>query len=98
TEQTSALVSACVRASVPVLPQGGHTGLVGGGTPVGTSFADGTAPVIINLRRMNRIRDVDSVGNTLIAEAGCILQTIQEAAAQHDRLYGVTFGAQGSCQ
>jgi len=98
TEQTSALVSACVRAGVPILPQGGHTGLVGGGTPVGTSFADGTAPVIINLRRMNRIRDVDSVGNTLIAEAGCILQTIQEAAAQHDRLYGVTFGAQGSCQ
>jgi FAD/FMN-containing dehydrogenase len=71
---------------------------VGGATPVGASLDNGTAPVVVTMRRMNRIREIDAVGNTLIAEAGCILQTLQEAADQHGRLYGVTFGAQGSCQ
>ncbi|NBO01829.1 MAG: FAD-binding oxidoreductase, partial [Betaproteobacteria bacterium] len=47
---------------------------------------------------MNRIREVDAVGNTLIAEAGCILQTVQETADAHGRLYPVTLGAEGSCQ
>lgn len=98
TEEVAAIVRACAAAGVRVLPQGGHTGLVGGATPVGASIADGTAPVVIALRRMNRIREVDTVGNTLIADAGCVLQTLQEAAAEQGRLYGVTFGAQGSCQ
>lgn len=72
--------------------------MVGGATPVGTRKDNGTAPVVLSLRRMNRILDIDPVGNTLVAQAGCILQNLQEAAEQHDRLYGVTFGAQGSCQ
>jgi FAD/FMN-containing dehydrogenase len=53
--------------------------------------------VVLSLRRMNRILEVDPVGNTLIAQAGCVLQTIQEEAARHGRLYGVTLGAEGSC-
>lgn len=98
TDEVAAVVRACVAADVPVLPQGGNTGLVGGATPVGAKLADGTAPVIVCLRRMNRIRDLDAVGNTLVAEAGCILQNIQEAAENAGRMYGVTFGAEGSCQ
>lgn len=98
TEEVATVVRACAEAGVPILPQGGHTGLVGGATPVGASRAAGTAPVIVAMRRMSRIREVDPVGNTLVAEAGCVLQTVQEAAEAQGRLYGVTFGAEGSCQ
>lgn len=96
TDEVAAVVRLCAAAGVCVLPQGGHTGLVGGATPVGTQRAAGNAPVVVTLRRMNRVLDVDPVGNTLVAEAGCVLQTVQEAAAAQGRLYGVTFGAQGS--
>lgn len=98
TEEVAAVVRACIAADVPVLPQGGNTGLVGGATPVDATRAAGTAPVIVCLRRMQRVREIDTVGNTMVAEAGCILQNLQEAAAQAGRMYGVTFGAQGSCQ
>ncbi|MFJ3057521.1 FAD-binding oxidoreductase [Herbaspirillum sp. NPDC087042] len=98
TQEVSAVVRACAAAGVKVLPQGGHTGLVGGATPVNAQRAEGSAPVIVSLRRMNRVREIDTVGNTLIADAGCILENLQQVAADHGRLYGVTFGAQGSCQ
>lgn len=97
TEEVSAVVKACAQAGVGVVPQGGHTSMVGGATPVGTRLDNATAPVVLNLRRMNRIREIDTVGNTLVAEAGCILQNLQEAAEAQGRIYGVTFGAQGSC-
>ena len=97
-EEVAAVVRACAAAGVKVLPQGGRTGLVGGASPVGTRRDDGSAPVVLSLRRMNRVLEVDAVGNTLIAEAGCVLQVVQEAAIRHGRLYGVTLGAEGSCQ
>lgn len=98
TSEVAAVVRACGQAGVKVVPQGGHTSMVGGATPVGTKLSDGSAPVVLSLRRMNRIREIDTVGNTLVAEAGCILQHLQEAAQAQGRVYGVTFGAQGSCQ
>ena len=98
TEQVAAVVRACAAAGVPVLPQGGNTGMVAGATPVGARLADGSAPVVVALRRMQRIREIDTVGNTLVADAGCVLETLQQAAAEEGRQYGVTFGAQGSCQ
>ncbi len=98
THEVAAVVRACAQASVSIVPQGGHTSMVGGATPVGARRDNGTAPVVVTLRRMNRIREVDAVGNTLIAEAGCVLQTLQEAADAHGRLYPVTLGAEGSCQ
>lgn len=98
TEEVSAVVRACAAAGVRVVPQGGNTGLVGGAVPMGARIADGNAPVVVALRRMNRIRDIDPLGNTLVADAGCVLETIQQAADAHDRLYGVSLGAQGSCQ
>ena len=98
TGEVSAVVRACAAAGVRVVPQGGNTGLVGGAVPMGARIADGNAPVVVALRRMNRIRDVDPLGNTLVADAGCVLETIQQAADAHDRLYGVSLGAQGSCQ
>jgi FAD/FMN-containing dehydrogenase len=98
TQEVAGVVQACAHAGVRIVPQGGHTSMVGGATPVGTRLDAGTAPVVLALRRMNRIREVDAVGNTLIAEAGCVLQTLQETADAHGRLYPVTLGAEGSCQ
>jgi len=98
TMEVSAVVQSCAQAGVKLIPQGGHTSMVGGATPVGTRRAEGTAPVVLSLRRMNRILEVDPVGNTLVAQAGCILQNLQEEAKRHGRLYGVTLGAEGSCQ
>lgn len=98
TQEVSAVVQCCAQAGVKLIPQGGHTSMVGGATPVGTQRSEGTAPVVLSLRRMNRILEVDPIGNTLIAQAGCVLQTLQEEAARHGRLYGVTLGAEGSCQ
>jgi FAD/FMN-containing dehydrogenase len=98
TQEVAAVVKACAKAGVKLIPQGGHTSMVGGATPVGARLDNATAPVVLSLRRMNRIRDMDPVGNTLVAEAGCILQTLQEAADAQGRIYGVTLGAEGSCQ
>ena len=98
TDQVSAVVKLCAAKGIKVIAQGGHTGLVGGATPVNAKLADASAPVIIAMRRMNRIREIDIVGNTMVAESGCVLQTLQQAAIEQDRIYGVTFGAQGSCQ
>ena len=98
TEEVAGVVTCCAQAGVKVVPQGGHTSMVGGATPVGARLDKGTAPVVLSLRRMNRIREVDVVGNTLVAEAGCVLQHVQQAAQEKGRLYGVTLGAEGSCQ
>ncbi len=98
TDEVARVVQLCRAAGVAVIAQGGNTGLQAGAVPVGASVAAGSAPVLIGLRRMNRIREVDPLGNTIVAEAGCILATVQQTAEQHDRIYGVSLGAQGSCQ
>jgi FAD/FMN-containing dehydrogenase len=94
TEQVAAVVRLCIESGVPVLPQGGNTSLCGGATP----SEHGKRPVIILLSRMRRIRSVDPVNNTMVVDAGCVLATIQEAAAAAGRLYPVSLGAEGSCQ
>ncbi|MFO1283245.1 MAG: FAD-binding oxidoreductase [Burkholderiales bacterium] len=94
TEQVSAVVRACVEAGVPVVPQGGNTGLCGGSVPP----AGGEGAVVLALSRMRRIRDVDPANNAIEVEAGCVLRTVQEAAAAAGRLYPVSLGAEGSCQ
>ena len=74
-----------------IVPQGGNTGLVGG-TPDATGNA-----VVISMRRLNRIRAIDPSNNTLTAEAGCILQIVQEAARNEGRLFPLSLAAEGSC-
>ena len=94
TEQVSAVVRLCAEHGVPVLPQGGNTSLCGGAVPA----SEGARPVIINLSRMRRIRRVDAANGSMEVEAGCILKTAQDAAAEQGRLYPVSLGAEGSCQ
>jgi D-lactate dehydrogenase (cytochrome) len=93
TEEVAAIVKACAAAHVPVVPQGGNTGLCGGGVPP----EDGRA-VVVALGRMNRVRNIDPVDFTITVEAGCILADLQKAAESADRLFPLSLGAEGSCQ
>jgi FAD/FMN-containing dehydrogenase len=92
TAEVAAVVRLCAAAGVAVVPQGGNTGLVGGGVP----DASGTQ-VLLSLQRMNRIRAIDAANLTLTAEAGCVLQQVQEAAAAQGLLYPLSLAAEGSC-
>ncbi len=92
-DEVSAVLKLASETGTPIVPQGGNTGLVGGQT----SDRSGKA-VILSLGRMNRIRDVDPVGNTIVVEAGVVLQSIQHAAGEVDRLFPLSLGSEGSCQ
>jgi D-lactate dehydrogenase (cytochrome) len=91
-DEVAALVRLCTEARVPICPQGGNTGLVLGSVPDQSGRA-----VVLSLGRMNRIRDIDLVNNTMTVDAGCILATIQQAADERDRLFPLSLGAEGSC-
>ncbi|WP_439533264.1 FAD-binding oxidoreductase [Polymorphobacter sp.] len=91
TEQVAAIVKAAAQYGVALIPQGGNTGLVGGGIPP----ADGHV-VMISLKRMNRIYPVDSGGMTLRAEAGAILSDVHDAAAGQGLNFPLSLAARGS--
>ncbi|MGB3554762.1 MAG: FAD-binding oxidoreductase [Jannaschia sp.] len=93
TAEVARIVAAAAAAAVPIIPYGGGTGLVGGQVS-----GDLSTPIILSLERMSRIRDVDPAENALVAEAGVILQNVQEAAAEADRLFPLTIAAQGSAR
>ncbi len=93
TAEVAEVVRLCAEARVPMVPQGGNTGLVAGAIP----FEAGEE-VVVNLGRLNRIRDLDAANFTVTVEAGCILQDIQAAAAEADRLFPLSLGAEGTCQ
>ncbi len=90
TEEVAAVLRACARARVPIVPQGGNTGLVAGAIPEGQ--------VILSLKRMNRVREVDPLDYTITVEAGCVLADVQKAASEADRFFPLSLGAEGSCQ
>lgn len=83
TAEVAAVVAACAAADVPMVPQGGNTGLCGGATPLG----DGRA-VVVSLARMKRVRAIDADNGTLTVEAGCTLDEVQAAAEGARRLPG----------
>jgi FAD/FMN-containing dehydrogenase len=91
--EVAAVVRICAAAKLPIVPQGGNTGLVGGGVPL----EDGHN-IVLALGRMNHIRAIDPVNFTMTVEAGCILADLQRAAAEADRLFPLSLGAEGSCQ
>ncbi|MDB5933909.1 MAG: hydroxyacid dehydrogenase, partial [Massilia sp.] len=86
------LVRACGEWRVPVVPQGGKTGLVLGGVP----DASGAA-VVLSLARMRQVRALDPLNRTMMVDAGCILHDIQQAAQEHDCLFPLSLAAEGSC-
>jgi FAD/FMN-containing dehydrogenase len=90
---TAEVAAICKLASehrVALVPQGGNTGLVGGQTPH-------NGEVVISLRRLDKIRDIDAASNTMTCEAGVVLQIAQQKAAEVDRLFPLSLGAEGSC-
>ncbi|MFV8834390.1 FAD-binding oxidoreductase [Aquisalimonas sp.] len=92
TREVSAVMALCHQAGIGVVPQSGNTGLCGGAAP----DASGTQ-IILSLRRMRHIRDMDAANDTLTAEAGCILADLQRIAADADRLFPLSLAAEGSC-
>src|SRR5215470_14665241 len=93
TAEVAEVVRICAEAKLPIVPQGGNTGLVGGGVP----REDGHN-IVVALGRMNHIRAIDPVNFTMTVEAGCILADLQRAAGEADRLFPLSLGAEGSCQ
>src|SRR5687768_9380952 len=93
TQEVSQVVSACAREGVAIVPQGGNTGLVGGSVPTGAQ-----REVVLALGRMNRIRALDVLNDTVTAEAGCVLAAVQRAADDAGRLFPLSLAAEGSCQ
>jgi FAD/FMN-containing dehydrogenase len=93
TGEVARVVAACAREGVAIVPQGGNTGLSGGSVPTGAR-----REVVLSLGRMNRIRAIDALNDTLTAEAGCVLAAVQRAADEAGRLFALSLAAEGSCQ
>jgi len=91
TAEVSLVVVACAAAGVPVVPQGGNTGLVGGSTPDASR-----REVVLSLDRMSAVRRVDPLDNSMTLEAGCTVLAAQEAAAAEGRLFPLSLGSEGS--
>ena len=92
TAEVSAVMRLCHEHGVPVVPQGGNTGLVGGQTPDGS----GTA-IVLSLTRIDRIREVDPSSDTMTVEAGLTLLAAQEAADRAGRFFPLSLASEGSC-
>jgi FAD/FMN-containing dehydrogenase len=92
TAQVAELVRACAQWKVPLVPQGGKTGLVLGGVP-----DDSGSAVVLSMARMNSVRAVDPLNRTITVDAGCVLQQIQDAAAAAGCLFPLSLAAEGSC-
>ena len=90
TQEMSEVVKICNDAGIAITPQSGNTGLVGGAIPHGG--------IVLSTRRMNAVRAIDPVNNTITVEARCILADIQDAADDIDRLFPLSLAAEGSCR
>ncbi len=90
--EVAQVVQVCAHHGISIVPQGGHTGLVGGGTPDNSG-----AQVVLSLQRLKRVREIDTDNLTMTVEAGCVLQAVQAAAAEHDLLFPLSLAAEGTC-
>ena len=92
TAEVAATVKVCAAARVSLVAQGGNTGLVCGSIP-----DESGTQVVLSLQRMNAVRALDAANLTMTVEAGCILQTLQDAAANAGFLFPLSLAAEGSC-
>jgi FAD/FMN-containing dehydrogenase len=93
TQEVSQVLAVCAQEDVAIVPQGGNTGLVGGSVPTGAR-----RELVLALGRMNRIRTLDVLNDTVTVEAGCVLSAVQRAADEAGRLFPLSLAAEGSCQ
>jgi FAD/FMN-containing dehydrogenase len=93
TGQVAAIMTLANKNGIPVVPQGGNTSLCGAATP-----DDSGAAIVLAMGRMNKIRSLDKSSQTMVVEAGCILEDIQNAAKKNGFLFPLNFGSRGTCQ
>ncbi|HEX2256841.1 MAG TPA: FAD-binding oxidoreductase [Afifellaceae bacterium] len=93
TEEVAAILRLSTETGTPVVPQAGNTGLVGAQVP-----DESGREIVLSVARLDRIRDLDPDGGTMVAEAGVILEKVQEAAAGAGLFFPLALGAQGSCR
>src|SRR5690606_33847675 len=91
TEQVAALVKLCASHRIPGVPRGGNSGMSGGATPDQSGGA-----LLLSLRRMNRIRKLDSQARQVVCEAGVVLQTLHDTAERQQLRFPLTLGGKGS--
>jgi FAD/FMN-containing dehydrogenase len=89
----SRVLAYCNAKRIGVVPHGGNTSYCGGATPDASG-----RQIVLSLRKLNRIREVDELNYSLVAEAGCVLADVQRAADEADRFFPLSLGAEGSCQ
>jgi FAD/FMN-containing dehydrogenase len=92
TGQVAQVVKACAASATSIVPQGGNTGMVVGSIP-----DDSGLQVVLDLKRLNAIRALDGANLTITAEAGCVLQAVQQAAADAGFMFPLSLAAEGSC-
>ncbi|UZF90859.1 FAD-binding oxidoreductase [Bosea sp. NBC_00550] len=92
TTEVAAVMRICARHKIPVVPQGGNTSMSGGATPDTTGDA-----IVLSLMRLNSIRNIDAISNTIVVDAGVVLAKVQQAAQQAGRFFPLSLGAEGSC-
>ncbi|KAJ6574918.1 hypothetical protein B0H19DRAFT_1126380 [Mycena capillaripes] len=90
TQQVSDIVRWCASRDIAIVPQGGNTGLVGGSVPLKDEL-------VVSLANMNSVRSFDPISGILVADAGCILQSLTDYVAPHNHIMPVDLGAKGSC-
>ncbi|CAN7225504.1 FAD-binding oxidoreductase [Bosea sp. LjRoot9] len=93
TAEVAAVVKLCAELGFAIVPQGGNTGMCGAATPLSERPS-----VVLRLDRMNTIRAISRLGDSIAVDAGCILADVQKAAETADRLFPLSLGAEGSCQ
>ena len=92
TEEVSKILKLANKNNIPIVPQGGNTGLCGGATPDNSGNS-----ILINFTKLNNIRNIDLLGNTVTVEAGCILENILNVVQEKDRIFPINLAAKGSC-
>ena len=92
TEQVSQVMALADAHDIVVVPQGGNTGFMGGATP-----DDAGNSILLSLRRMNRIREIDATNMSMTVEAGCVLQTLHDTTEKQGLYFPLNLAAKGSC-
>ena len=93
TQEVADIIKLANATNTPIVPQGGNTGHAAGAIP-----DESGTQIVVSLERMNTVREVDLDGNVMIVEAGCVLENLQNIADEHNRLFPLALGSQGSCQ
>ena len=91
TSEISQILKYCHDKHLPVVPQGGNTGLVGGSVPIHEE-------IVLSMAKMNTIHEFDKVSGIVVMDAGCILENVQNFVEEHRFIFPLDLGARGSCQ